>query len=50
MRMPESMKLSTVEKMLSKELMDVVELHKPKTYQQLRDIIRAEVRKNCERQ
>ena len=48
--MPESMKLSTVKKMLPKEVMDVVKLHESKSYQQLRDIIREEVRENRERQ
>lgn len=38
MIMPESMKLSTVKKMLPKEVMDVVKLHNPKSYQALRDI------------
>ena len=46
--MPESMQLSTVKKMLPKEVMDVVKLHKPKTYQELRDLIRVEVRENRE--
>ena len=49
MIMPEPMKLSTVEKMLPKEVMDVVKLHKPKTYQELRDLIRVEVRENWEK-
>ena len=44
------MKLSTVKKMLPKEIMDVVKLHKPKSYQQFRDIIREEVRENHQRQ
>ena len=44
------MKLSTVKKMLPKEVMDVVKLHKPKSYEQLRDIIREEIRENRERQ
>ena len=33
MIMPESMKLSIVKKMLPKEVMDVVKLHKPNSYQ-----------------
>ena len=47
--MPESMKLSTVKKMPPKEVMDVVKLHKPNAYQELRDLIRVEVRENREK-
>ena len=49
MIMPESMTLSTVKKMLLKEVMDVVKLHKPKTYQELRELIRVQVRENWEK-
>ena len=50
MIIPEWVKLSTVKNMLPEEVMGVVKLHNPKSYQQLRDIIREEIKENCERQ